>query len=414
MKIDPNIEIITNKPKLIAGEKRSVDVLVRITPPDLETNGPKRPKLNIGVALDRSGSMDGEKMHQAREAAKYCVDQLLSSDIFSAVIFDDQVDVLFTSQAAADKEMLKRGIDRIEARNSTALHEGWVKAGLQVSEKLDAEAINRILLITDGQANVGETNIDRIVTQAKETAARGVSTTTIGIGSDFNEDLLMPMAEAGQGNAWHVQEPQDMLKIFETELHGLVRQFGNGVRLNIRTADGVRVTDVLNDFEKDGAGGYVLPNLIAGSKLEIVVRLEVGPDASAEHLASFDLNFIRQQTGDADVMTSVLSVEFGGRSEVEALPENVDVVRAVQLLMNARARREAMSQLDAGLYDAARSTMQAAVGSTEVLFSLAPSLQLREELDDLSKVAGSLGSRQNDAMSRKQMAYSRESRRKGR
>ena len=75
----------------------------------------KRPKLNIGIALDRSGSMGGEKMHEAREAAKYCVDQMLPSDIFSTVIFDDHVDILFTSQPVTDREMFKRGIDRIDA-----------------------------------------------------------------------------------------------------------------------------------------------------------------------------------------------------------------------------------------------------------------------------------------------------------
>ena len=414
MTTKPNIEILTERSKLIAGTPQTVDVLIRLTPPDIETSGSIRPKLNIGVALDRSGSMAGPKMNQAREAAKYCVDQLLSTDIFSAVIFDDQVDVLFTSQRAADKAMLKRGLDRIEARNSTALHEGWVKTGLQVSEQLDRDAVNRILLITDGQANVGETNIDRIVSQAKETAARGVSTTTIGIGADFNEDLLMPMAEAGQGNAWHVQEPQDMLKIFETELHGLVKQFGHTVRLNIRPAEGARVIDVVNDFETDGAGAHILPNMIAGSPLEVVVRLDVSGNTSGERLATFDISFVRQETGLAESLSAVFASEFVGREIVEALPENVDVVRAVQLLMNARARREAMSQLDAGNFDAARATMHAAVGSTQVLFSMTPSPQLRAELDDLTSVEGSLSSRQNDAMSRKQMAYGREARRKGR
>src|SRR3954454_14595583 len=98
MKTKPNIEILTERPKLISGTAQTVDVLIRITPPESEANGARRPKLNIGIALDRSGSMGGAKMHEAREAAKYCVDQLLSTDVFSTVIFDDHVDVLFTGQ----------------------------------------------------------------------------------------------------------------------------------------------------------------------------------------------------------------------------------------------------------------------------------------------------------------------------
>ena len=409
-----NIEILTERSKLVSGTSQNVDVLIRITPPDIGSTASKRPKLNMGIALDRSGSMAGEKMLQAREAAKYCVDQLLSTDIFSTVIFDDEVDVLFTSQHVTDVEMLKRGIDRIEARNSTALHQGWVTAGLQISDKIDPEAINRVLLITDGQANVGETSIDRIVSQARQTAARGVTTTTIGIGRDFNEDLLMPMAEGGQGNAWHVQEPDDMHRIFETELHGLVRQFAHTVRLHVRTSNGVRVTDILNDFEKAAPGVFILPNLICGSPLEIVVRLEVPANVDAMSLATFDLEFVTQGSGLADSISADFAPGFESKEAVEALEENGDVVRAVQLLMNARARREAMSQMDVGNYAGAQEVMQGAHASSQILYSRLPSPQLMDEVQALSVEADSLTKRDNDQMSRKMMAYRRESRRKGR
>lgn len=336
MTMKPTIELMTEKAKLVKGGRQNVDLLIRITPPEPDAAGGKRPKLNIGIALDRSGSMGGPKMDHAREAAKYCVDQLLSSDNFSAVIFDDQVDVLFTNQPVSDREMLKRGIERIHARNSTALHEGWVKAGLQVSERLDTEAINRVLLITDGQANVGETNIDRIVSQAGELAKKGITTTTIGIGSDFNEDLLMPMAEAGRGNAWHVREPQDTVAIFETELHGLVRQFGRGVRLSLRCADGVRVVDLLNDFEKDRSGGYILPDLLSGSPLNVVVRLDVPGDLLDEKLIDVDLSYINQESGSTESVSLAFLVEFDTKEVVEALEANREVQEAVVLLMNAR------------------------------------------------------------------------------
>src|SRR6185369_17388909 len=97
----------------------------------------------------------GRKMQEAKEAAKYCIDQLLATDRISTVIFDDEIDVLIPSQLVEDKERLKRAINSVQANNSTALHEAWVRGGLHVSEHLDTDAINRILLITDGQANHG-------------------------------------------------------------------------------------------------------------------------------------------------------------------------------------------------------------------------------------------------------------------
>ena len=412
----PKIEILAEKEKLIEGAKQNVDVLIRITPPERQTER-ARPKLNLGIALDRSGSMDGSKMKEARDAAKFCVDNLLSSDRFSAVIFDDRVDVLFTNQAVTDRGMLHRGIDRIEARGSTALHEGWVKAGIQVSEAQDQAAINRVLLITDGLANVGETNVDRIVSQARELAGRGISTTTIGIGRDFNEDLLLPMAEAGGGNGWHVREPQDMVGIFETELHGLSRQFAHAVRLRINAADGVRVTDLLNDFEQAATGEYVLPNLLSGSPLEIVVRIELQSSAVlGNELFSVSLKYSPQSVRTTElVKTSFAAQVARDRATMDALESNPEVVRALQMLLNARARREAMELIDKGdregaLHEVAFCMRQSAAAPA----SVRNTDEFRDELNDLDVLFAKLESSEDDVMARKQMAYRRESLRKGR
>jgi Ca-activated chloride channel homolog len=191
------VEVLTERVKLVAGREQTVDVLLRITPPELGFDGASRRRLNLGVVLDRSGSMDGAKMRRAREAAAYCVEQLLSADRLSVVIFDDVVEVLIPSAPVEDKLGLHRLIAGVNARGSTALHEAWVRGGMQVSEHLDDTAVNRVLLITDGLANVGLTGTDEIVTQVKGLFERGVSTSTIGIGEDFNEGLLIPMARAG-------------------------------------------------------------------------------------------------------------------------------------------------------------------------------------------------------------------------
>lgn len=409
-----NIETTFEKDKLTAGTEQVVDVLIRVTPPENEASDDRRPKLNIGIALDRSGSMGGEKMVQAREAAKYCVDQLLAEDRFSAVIFDDRVDVLFTNRKVTDREALKRGIDRIEARNSTALHEGWVTAGLQVSEVLDAAGINRVLLITDGQANVGETDPARIVEHSRAVASKGVTTSTIGIGADFNEDLLMQMAEAGQGNAWHVQEPADMVNIFETELRGLVRQFGHSVKLIVKPMPGVKIDDVLNDFERDSAGRFELPNLLAGSPLDVVVRFKIpaGIAGNIEPIAELEIEYIDQLSSEPSSVNVSVIASFDTADAVSQLSQNAAVPETVQLLMNARARKEMMEQMDEGDYSGAAYTLKSALALTDVQFALAASPALATEREELRSLDQMLADRANDAMARKRMAYGRESLRK--
>jgi Ca-activated chloride channel homolog len=414
-KQNPTIELITEKPKLAAERQQTINLLVRINPPELSQNEAKRPKLNLSIVLDRSGSMGGDKIVRAREAAKYCVENLLSTDRLSAVIFDDVVDVLFPSQMVENKELLKSRFDTIEARNSTALHEAWVRGGLEVSKQLDSNAINRVLLITDGQANVGETNIDRIVSQSQQLAAKGVNTSTIGIGSDFNEDLLMPMAEAGNGNAWHVEHSDDMMRIFAVELEGLVSQIGHTVTLEVKTAAGVTVADVLNDFERDESGAYKLPNLQAGAPLEIVIQLRVPAGGRGAKItpAEINLTYIGQDSKLPEVVKGSFEIGFESAETVAALPENLEVAKAVQLLMNARARREAVEKMDQNDFQGAQFALANVAASTQVLFSMAPSAALQEEIEDLAKIEESLNHRGNDRMGRKQMIYSAYRKRRG-
>lgn len=418
----PKVEFFTTHAKLEAGREQTVDVLIRITPPALNPdpssrpNWKGRPDLNLSLVLDRSGSMEGEKMMRAREAAMFCVDQMLPSDRLSVVTFDDRIDVLFPSEPVTNKQSMKDLIARVTARGSTALHEAWVRGGLTVSERMLDQGINRVVLITDGLANVGITNTDEIVTQAMGLHQRGVSTSTIGIGADFNEDLLMPMAQSGGGNAWHVVEPEDMQQIFQVELEGLIAQFAHTVSLSLIPADGVRIVDVLNDFDLTETGRYRLPNLQAGSPLDIVAQLKVGKEEVGTQMRLLDLRlgFTPQDAKNAEVLKQAHTVEFASRAEVDSSAANQEVIKAVRFLMNARARNEAMKRLDQGDYAGAQDVLVDAVSATRLAcapFASTPAVM--EELAALQETTGSLKDRLLDKMSRKKLAYAAYSRRTG-
>lgn len=418
----PKVEFFTTHPKLEAGREQTVDVLIRLTPPALKldpssrSNWKGRPDLNLSLVLDRSGSMEGEKMIRAREAAMFCVDQMLPTDRLSVVTFDDRIEVLFPSEPVTNKESMKGLIAHVVARGSTALHEAWVRGGLSVSERMLDQGINRVVLITDGQANVGITNTDEIVTQAMGLYQRGVSTSTIGIGADFNEDLLMPMAQSGGGNAWHVVEPDDMQRIFQVELEGLIAQFAHTVSLSLVPADGVRIVDVLNDFELTETGRYRLPNLQAGSPLDIVVQLRVGSEDAGTQMRLLDLRlgFTPQEAKNAEVLKQAHTVEFASSTEIERSDMNDEVIKAVQLLMNARARNEAMKRIDRGDYDGAQVIIGSALSQTQALSArCAPAAAMMEEMASLEDTAMSLTDRLKDKLSRKKLAYAAYSRRTG-
>jgi Ca-activated chloride channel homolog len=405
----PIIEVIPERNLFIAGREQTADVLIRITPPDAKSKR-RRPLLNLSLVLDRSGSMQGEKIARARQAAAFCIDQLLTEDRVSVVVFDDVIEVVVGSQRAENREQIKEAISHVRARNSTALHEAWVRGGMQVSEHLIDGAVNRVLLITDGLANVGETNTDRIVSQAAELAARGVSTSTIGIGSDFNEDLLIPMAASGRGNAWHVERPADMDRIFATELQGLIAQAGHTVSLGLTPSDGVTVQDVLNDFEVTHTGRYKLPNLCAGSPIDVVVRLKVPARSAGQRLKLLDLRLAWNPqdapSSEREVSSQSVVIEYAGEDEANRTEPDQRVIKAVQLLMAARARREAIEDLDRGDVLACRARVMGTLETFQA--ACAPMMsdaEVQEEVDMLNDLMGELVSEGDVSMSRKKLSY---------
>ncbi|MEO1133131.1 MAG: VWA domain-containing protein, partial [Cyanobacteria bacterium J06639_1] len=185
----PIIALVPMRSAVARDRAIELDLVVTITPPQLETTE-TRPALNLGLVLDRSGSMSGTKLRYAKQAACYAVEQLLPTDRVGVTIFDDEVETLVPSTLASDKRAILSRIQQIEPSGTTALHAGWLQGAMAVSEHLDSDRLNRVLLLSDGLANVGERNPQTIGEHVSGLATRKVSTSTLGLGNDYDEDLL--------------------------------------------------------------------------------------------------------------------------------------------------------------------------------------------------------------------------------
>ena len=134
-----------------------------------------------------------------------------------------------------------------------------------------------MLLLSDGLANVGVVDPNTIAAEARGLAARGVGTTTMGVGDDYNEDLMEAMARAGDGRYYYIESPAQLVDIFQTELQGLMDTLGQKVSLGLEPKAGAAVADVLNDLEKAPTGRLMLPNLVVDMPVLVVVRLNLPP-----------------------------------------------------------------------------------------------------------------------------------------
>jgi len=227
----------------------------------------KRIPLNISIVIDRSGSMQGVKMGFAKKAAKNIIDQLKSEDLASIVVYDSGVDTIQPPVHVIEKEKIKAKIDLITPQASTNLWGGTEQGYKFVQRNFKPGYVNRVLLISDGLANVGLTDstLIRIKVQ-KYKDDEGISLSTFGVGLDYNETLMTDMAETGAGNYYFIATPDKMTGIFNNELNGLLNVAAQNAMLKIEIPKGVTVIK-----------GYPLKYKHVGD--EIIVKLR---DLSSE------------------------------------------------------------------------------------------------------------------------------------
>ena len=400
--VKPTIEIIPLINKVKIGQSSEMDFLIRITAPKSQSVS-ERPILNLGLVLDRSGSMSGDKIKKAKEATLYCLDQMLDTDRFSLTIFDHRIDVVVPSDHPNNRSEIKSKIQKIESEGSTALHAAWAQGGKQVAEHMDSKMLNRILLITDGLANEGETDTDVIVSHAKNLYKRGISTTTIGIGNDFNEELLVPMAQESGGNNWFVETANDFKRIFESEMEGLVRERFINVFMSISPEKGVDILDVMNDFNITNKKKYKLPNLIDEEPLNIIIKTKLPPKGKGKHtLFSVKFEWYLLGTKKKASLNETAAIEYASKKDVDKETECFQVQKEIQLLEAARIKKQAIDYLDMGDYEA----------STEILQSMAPimnSLAAEHNDADLAEEAAYMNTMSDKLQYESERTYSRKS-----
>ena len=351
----------------------------------------KRPTLNIGLVIDRSGSMSGQKIEYVRQAACYAVQQLLPTDRVSVVIYDDQIETLVPSTLAVDKAGITRKIQRIHSRNMTALHAGWEQGGSEVTQHLNPEHLNRVILLSDGLANVGETNLDAIASHVRSLAQRGVSTTTMGVGNDYDEKLLEAMANSGDGNYYYIESPQQLPTIFQSELQGLMATVGTTVSLGIEPQAGVEVAEVFNELEVNRKGRYQLTNLIIGNPIEVVVRLHIPAITQATDLCYFRLAWNDPQKPERQKIRVALQLPVVSSAQLDEFPINLEVQEQVVFMMAARAKKEAVRLVERGEYEAATRLLQEI---RQLVLNTSNSPQMQQEAADLAQLDAELKSRQ--------------------
>jgi len=275
------LEVIldTRKQVLASNSGESVDVLLRLRALIQEVDAlSQRAPLAISLVIDRSGSMGEGRLTEAKRCALDLLSRLKDEDWVSVVIYDDQVEVLLeTMSARMAKALLPLRLDEIQPRNMTNLHGGWLKGAETLAPRAGRGMVSRVILLSDGQANRGLLEREAIYEQVRELASAGVTTSTVGIGFDFNEELMTGIATAGQGNSWYGQRAEDLAESFDAELGFLTSLVWQDVRVKLTTPLLPRMGQikVRNDYVQNTVGQYCLPAIAQGSEVWMAISLSM-------------------------------------------------------------------------------------------------------------------------------------------
>lgn len=232
---------------------------------------------NLSIVIDRSRSMKGQRMENALAAARGMIGRLRDGDTVSVVVYNTESTVLVppTLVTANSRSELGLQLRTIEARGHTCISCG-VEEGLAQLERGQG-AVSRMLLLSDGQANTGIRKVEGFERLAEKARGRGVTISSLGVDVDYDERLLLAVAQSSNGRHYFVRDPSGLARVFEEELRSLQQTVASGVEAVIDLGPGIEITKVFDrGFTRRGSA-LVVPfgAFAAGDRKSLLFEVQL-------------------------------------------------------------------------------------------------------------------------------------------
>lgn len=386
----------------------TVDLILNFNGEKTASVSSRRP-LNLSLVIDRSGSMAGQPLRYAIQAAQKLVESLTEQDIISLVIYDDKADLILPPQPVKNQAEICLKIGKIQAGGCTNLSAGWLLGCEQVQSRFNPEYLNRVLLLTDGQANMGITDPQVLTKTAHQKSEQGIVTTTLGFGTYFNEDLLIAMADVAGGNFYFIQSPDEATDVFRIELESLTSVVAQNLTVTLHPESSVELREILNNYRTQTTEKGLeifIGDVYEVEAKQLAVQLLIPHQNNMGQLSLLAVNYKYQTlvNGSIEQLSGDLSIPINIGSETQAQQSQPDqsVFEQTSKLRMAQVKEQAIALADQGNYEKAAETLRSIIQEIQQQL-LSEIFEIAEEIEQLEYYAQRIENRNFDSVSRKEM-----------
>lgn len=326
-----------------------------------ETRPTVRPPMDLAVVIDTSGSMAGAKIENARNAATTLVKSLKDGDIVSLDTFSDNAKTLIPSTRinAESRASVLKAIAGLTPTGSTNMFDGLTLGEGQLAGAPQTHTVRRVVMISDGIANVGPSSPDTLGSIAERGLKNRAQVTSLGVGNDYDEKTLNALAVKSSGRLYHLTEPKEMASILKGELDLLNATLASDAFVEVTPAPGVQLVGadgIRADWAGDGALRIPLGALHSGQHREALVRVRLTDPESftgqSHPLASVRLRFRDAQDSGVERMQEVIArTQLTTDSNAVATSKNSRTQAIVAIQETAKIEMAAAQRFNDGRFD---------------------------------------------------------------
>jgi Ca-activated chloride channel family protein len=369
---------------------KSIHARIQLRADDVQAEA--RAPMNLAVVIDHSGSMSGGRLVQAKAAAHSLVDRLSEQDRLAVVSYGSRVTVNMDSVAVtpANRELLHAAINSIKLHGSTNLEGGYLKGAGIVGQHPTDSSVNRVILLSDGHANIGARTPEALGKLAGEQLEKGISVSAMGIGLDYNEKLMAEMAAQGAGNYYFVEDEKKLAEIFKIEFKTLSNVVARNAKVEITVGPGVELIKV-HGFAHEMHGDKAVINLgafYARQQKDILVDLAVSARGEAKRdILKVRLAFDDVTKNDKSVFSLAKLAATATEDAAQLAQVNDAVMRRVEQIVYATNVARANDAFEKGRKKEAQKILDAQQNrlTTRAKFYGFSDTKIAEKVDQLEE-----------------------------